>query len=111
MKKRKRKNPWVAGDGGCNVGDHAGDYPCDNDFENTKTGERVSVTSTMDAHFALYMEEFRSLTEIEAYEGVGEVRRMNPGDPRDRPELAHLEVPGTCKEAEEIGRASWRERV
>jgi hypothetical protein len=85
-------NPWEHVGGGCLVGEHAAGkrYPCDDDFEDTKTGEMVNFSTTMSGHLALptrYGGKVKKLAEIEKQPGVkkGSARKWktkptkNPG--------------------------------
>ena len=50
-------------------------YPCDDDFRNSKTGERVRFYSTKAAHFAM-PGTVRTLVEIRDLEGVNDLVRI-----------------------------------
>lgn len=56
-------------------------YPCDDDFENAKTGERVRFYSTKEAHFAM-PRTVETLAEIRDLDGVDDrVRIMDFANP------------------------------
>jgi hypothetical protein len=76
------ENPWEHVGGGCAVGGCAEGkrYPCDDDYEETETGETVSVDTTRKGHFELptrYGGTLPSIAAIERQPGVkkGSVRR------------------------------------
>ncbi len=88
-------NPWQhTGDGGCMVGPmtRGEPFPCDDDFRHTRTGKLINVTTSTDAHFSPALTEFQSLSELQSFEGVGEVRRMNPETYSECEALAHQVV-------------------
>ncbi len=67
---------WEHIGGGCGLGCNAG-CPCDDDFENTETGDRVRFYSTKEAHFAM-PRTVETLVEVRDLEGVeGRVRIMD----------------------------------
>lgn len=60
---------WKNVSGGCKVGRNLPEYPCDNEYENTETKERVTVYSTQKCHFN--MPEFVSgPAELYSLDGV-----------------------------------------
>ena len=59
---------WERTGGGCCLqGKEA--YPCDDDFENAETGERLRFYSTMEAHFAM-PRTVETLIEVRDLDGV-----------------------------------------
>lgn len=82
-----RRNPWEQTGGGCMVGPMAQgkDYPCDDDFQETETGEVVNVKTTHDAHFSLPTRRggtARSLAEVERHPGVKKGSRRQVRAPK-----------------------------
>ena len=59
---------WEHTGGGCSLGCNDG-YPCDDDFENAETGERLRFYSTKEAHFAM-PRTVETLVEVRDLEGV-----------------------------------------
>jgi hypothetical protein len=59
---------WILCGGGCLVGE-ASRYPCDDTYENEKTGEEVIVFSTTERHFSM-PEKVRSMDQIYKLSGV-----------------------------------------
>ena len=67
---------WRHTGGGCCVGCSDG-YPCDDDYKNVETGERVRFYSTKEAHFAM-PRTVDTLVDVRDLEGVeGRVRIMD----------------------------------
>lgn len=44
---------WKNIGGGCGMGCDRPEYPCDDEYENTETGKRVTVYSTQERHFKM----------------------------------------------------------
>lgn len=60
---------WENIGGGCRVGGDELDHPCDDTYENSETGERVTVYSTQERH--VDMPEFvDGLAELYRLDGV-----------------------------------------
>ncbi len=78
------KNPWEHIGGGCLVGEYAEGkrYPCDDDFEDTETGEQINIRSTVDGHFTQpgRGKTVKRLADIEKHPGVkkGSRRQIKP---------------------------------
>ncbi len=69
------ENPWEHIGGGCMVGPWAEGkrYPCDDDFEETKTGEIINIRTSREGHFNLptrYGGKAKTVKEIVDYPGV-----------------------------------------
>lgn len=65
---------WIHTGGGCCLGCDDG-YPCDDDFENTETGECVVFYSTKEAHFAM-PGTVETLVEVRDLGGVADRVRI-----------------------------------
>ena len=59
---------WKHTGGGCGLGCNA-NFPCDDDYKNSETGEKVRFYSTMEAHFSMPL-TVETLAEIQGREGV-----------------------------------------
>ena len=70
---------WNHIGGGCRlIGDR--NFPCDDEYENSETGERIRLYTTMDAHFDM-PRIASTISELQVREGV-----QRPGeDTEDRP--------------------------
>ena len=96
-----KQNPWEHIGGGCLVGEYAEGrkYPCDDDFEDTKTGEMINVQTTWCGHQNLptrYGGKVGSLKEIEGFRGVkkGSVHQVRPPKSKNPCKLVSELEPG-----------------
>lgn len=63
---------WEKTGGGCHTCAGGADemmYPCDDSYENTETGERITIYSTQERHFEM-PNEVDAIAELYALDGV-----------------------------------------
>jgi hypothetical protein len=90
-------NPWESTGGGCLVGAAAEgmEFPCDDDFEETTTGEVINIQTTHEGHFELptrHGGQAKSVKEIMGYPGVkkGSKRQVRKPTKKSNPSMATI---------------------
>ena len=84
----RQRNPWEHIGGGCKVGENLPPYPCDDDFEETATGEQINIQTSVEGHFNLPARggEAKSVKAIMRQPGVkkGSKRQIRPPTKKGR---------------------------